>query len=92
MCMIHFRTEQTADLMAFTSLPTELNMPKNITLDKFLEEVEGLNFGATDCAMPMLWALKEQRLYDAFIVYTDNETWSGRVKPTTALRFYRQRT
>ncbi|KRZ68120.1 60 kDa SS-A/Ro ribonucleoprotein, partial [Trichinella papuae] len=92
MCMIHFRTEQTADLMAFTSLPTELKMPKNITLDKFLEEVEDLNFGATDCAMPMLWALKEQRLYDAFIVYTDSETWAGRVKPTTALRFYRERT
>ncbi|KRY41425.1 60 kDa SS-A/Ro ribonucleoprotein, partial [Trichinella spiralis] len=92
MCMIHFRTEQTADLMAFTSVPTELKMPKNITLDKFLEEIEDLDFGATDCAMPMLWALKNQRLYDAFIVYTDCETWAGRVKPATALHFYRERT
>jgi 60 kDa SS-A/Ro ribonucleoprotein len=38
----------------------------------------------------MLEALKHQWPIDLFVVYTDNETWAGRVHPAQALRQYRE--
>ena len=46
--------------------------------------------GGTDCALPMLHAKKKKLEIDVFIVYTDNETWYGRVHPSAALRQYRK--
>ena len=46
--------------------------------------------GGTDCAQPMLYAKKKNKLYDVFVVYTDCETWCGRVHPAEALRQYRR--
>ena len=31
-----------------------------------------LNFGGTDCSLPMIWAKKERLPFDVFIVYTDS--------------------
>lgn len=46
-------------------------------------------FGGTDCALPMLWANENNVPIDTFVVYTDNETWAGRIHPFQALRTYR---
>jgi 60 kDa SS-A/Ro ribonucleoprotein len=48
------------------------------------------NFGSTDASLPMLHALKTHADYDVFLVITDNETWSGKVHPFTALKNYRK--
>ena len=50
-----------------------------------------VQFGATDCAQPMLWAMRHGVEADAFVVYTDNETWAGDVQPVEALWQYRER-
>jgi hypothetical protein len=50
-----------------------------------------VQFGATDCAQPMLWATRNHVEADAFVVYTDNETWAGDVQPVEALWQYRER-
>ena len=39
----------------------------------------------------MLYALEHKLPVDAFIVYTDNETWYGEVHPCQALDRYRQK-
>lgn len=49
------------------------------------------NGGGTDCALPIMHALINDAFYDAFVVYTDNETWAGPIKPQEALRRYRDR-
>ena len=46
--------------------------------------------GATDCAQPMVYALKNKIEIDTFCVYTDNETWYGSVHPFEALKNYRR--
>ena len=46
--------------------------------------------GGTDCALPMVWAKKNQVKADVFVVYTDSETWHGPLHPVQALRDYRQ--
>jgi 60 kDa SS-A/Ro ribonucleoprotein len=38
----------------------------------------------------MLWAQKNKIEIDTFCVYTDSETWAGRIHPVQALEQYRQ--
>ena len=59
-------------------------------LDDVVKATRGLPFGGTDCSLPMLWALKHKLTVDAFIIYTDSETWAGAVHPAQALARYRQ--
>jgi 60 kDa SS-A/Ro ribonucleoprotein len=59
-------------------------------LDDAVNTVSGLPFGGTDCALPMLYAQAQEREVDAFVIYTDSETWAGDVHPAQALRDYRK--
>jgi 60 kDa SS-A/Ro ribonucleoprotein len=59
-------------------------------LDDAVKTVSDLPFGATDCALPMLYARAQEREVDAFVIYTDSETWWGDIHPAQALRDYRQ--
>lgn len=46
--------------------------------------------GGTDCAQPMLYAKQKKLPVDVFIVYTDCETWTGKIHPSQALTQYRK--
>ena len=46
--------------------------------------------GGTDCAQPMIYAKNKKLEVDTFIVYTDNETWAGKIHPSQALKDYRE--
>ena len=70
---------------------TPLAISPRQRLDDAIRTVSNLSFGATDCALPMLHALKKGLKVDTFIVYTDNETWAGSMHPHQALREYRDR-
>jgi 60 kDa SS-A/Ro ribonucleoprotein len=61
-------------------------------LDDAVRAVADVPFGATDCALPMLYAAAKRIDVDVFVVVTDNETWAGTVHPAQALRDYRQKT
>jgi 60 kDa SS-A/Ro ribonucleoprotein len=60
-------------------------------LDDVVNAISDLPFGGTDCALPMVEALKHRWPVDVFVVYTDNETWAGTIHPAQALREYRER-
>ena len=60
-------------------------------LDDALAVVDAMPVGGTDCALPMLYAAEQGLEVDAFVIYTDNETWAGRIHPYQALRRYRER-
>src|SRR4029079_16802850 len=93
------------EVVAFTAAPnglggkwgggvpgiTYLPMSGDQRLDDVLRTTEGLPFGGTDCALPMLWAARMKVEVDTFVIYTDNETWAGEIQPFQALREYRQR-
>ena len=67
-----------------TGLPT-------MTIDDALKLVE-LPFSATDCSLPMVRALETKEQVDAFVIYTDNETFAGKIHPQAALEQYRAAT
>ena len=101
MALVTAATEPQHAFVAFTgdhglfrpSSPavSELDISPRWRLDQALKRVGGLPFGATDCALPMLWARDRKIAVDTFVIYTDSETWCGAVHPVQALRDYRQR-
>jgi 60 kDa SS-A/Ro ribonucleoprotein len=74
-----------------TGLSTLAISPRQ-RLPDVLAATEGLPFGGTDCALPMLEARTRGWEVELFVVYTDNETWAGDVHPAQALRQYREAT
>jgi 60 kDa SS-A/Ro ribonucleoprotein len=68
---------------------TELDISPRRRLDDVCRYTAGLPMGATDCALPMVWALAKRKVFDVFVIVTDNETWYGSTHPHQALRQYR---
>jgi 60 kDa SS-A/Ro ribonucleoprotein len=103
MALVTAATEPSHQFVAFTSASsgyggkwgggtsgiTPLSISPTQRLDKVVNEVSGLPFGGTDCALPMIWAKQNNVEVDTFVVYTDGETWAGDVHPAQALRDYR---
>jgi 60 kDa SS-A/Ro ribonucleoprotein len=68
---------------------SELTISPRQRLDDVVGYTSRLDFGGTDCALPMIWAGQKGRDYDTIIVITDNQTWAGSMHPHQALREYR---
>jgi 60 kDa SS-A/Ro ribonucleoprotein len=92
MAMVTMRTESDYLVTGFTHGLEVLDLSPKMRLDDVCNRVDNLNFGATDCSLPMLYAAENNLKFDAFVVYTDSETWAGRLHPVEALREYRMKT
>jgi 60 kDa SS-A/Ro ribonucleoprotein len=102
LAMVTAVTESDCEIVGFTSSSagydwpdrtalTKLDIGPRRRLDDVCRYVNGLPMGGTDCALPMVWALRNRVEVDTFQVYTDNETWHGAVHPHQALREYREK-
>lgn len=101
LALVTAATERDVTIVGFTgrsiwvgskSEISELPISPRQRLDDAVRAVSNLPFGATDCALPMVWAREQGRQFDTFVVYTDSETWHGDVHPHEALTEYRQAT
>jgi 60 kDa SS-A/Ro ribonucleoprotein len=102
MAMTIARTEPAHIIRGFTSNGygysrrntqlTDLEISSRTPLATAMSNVQKNNFGGTDCALPMLWALENKVEVDTFVVITDNETWAGEIHPFQALKKYRKQT
>ena len=63
---------------------------RNQPLSTATAKTQRMNFGGTDCALPIAHARKHKIPVDAFVVYTDNETWRGPVHACQELVAYRR--
>lgn len=68
-----------------------LKISPKMRLDYVVSYLDKLPMGPTDCALPMLYATENKLKVDAFVVYTDSETWHGTIHPCQALEQYRQK-
>lgn len=105
MAMATLRSEECCIVTAFTSLGAHnmLNsygnssichlpyMHPQASLGDIIAKTSRLPHAGTDCALPMLFAMSENLDIDAFVIYTDNETWAGNIAPVEALRRYREK-
>ena len=69
---------------------TEVNINSSTSLDAAIRTINNQLAGGTDCSLPMLHAIAEDLEVDTFIVYTDSETYAGRMHPHEALEKYRK--
>lgn len=91
MAMVTARTEKQYLVTGFSTSFIQLNITPRQRLDDVVKTISGLPFGGTDCALPMLAADQNDLGVDNFFVYTDNETWAGRIQPSQALQQYRRK-
>jgi 60 kDa SS-A/Ro ribonucleoprotein len=92
MALMTTAAEANTHIVGFTGGMVQLPLSPSMRLDDAVRAVSGLPFDRTDCAQPMLYALERDLKVDAFVVYTDSETWAGGFHPVQALRQYRART
>ena len=90
MAMVTARTEPEYMTLGFSHQLVDLGIRKTDSLDDAVRKVSDLPFGGTDCSLPMRAAEEAKLNIDAFIVYTDSETWAGPVHPHQALVQYRK--
>ncbi|MFC4126619.1 TROVE domain-containing protein [Nocardia rhizosphaerae] len=98
LALVCARTEPRHQIVGFTDTHrwrgssglSELSISPRQRLDDAVRAVSNLPFGGTDCALPILHALDKGIEVDVFSVYTDNETWAGKVHPHQALARYRR--
>jgi 60 kDa SS-A/Ro ribonucleoprotein len=99
MAMVTARTEEEHFFVGFTSSGhgygqsswglTDLTISPKMRLKEVCQYTAALPMGGTDCALPILYALKRKMPFDVFQVYTDNESWAGSIHPVQALQKYR---
>lgn len=89
MSMLYVRTEKRVTIKAFADELKDLPLNDKMSLAEVMARTEDINFGGTDCALPMLDAMKRKLHVDLFMVLTDSETWAGGIHPSQALRQYR---
>lgn len=91
MSLVTIGVERDATVMAFCDEFVPMKIGPKTSLREAVKRTADIAFGPTDCALPMLWATEQKRPVDLFVVYTDNETWYGKIHPAQALERYRQK-
>lgn len=91
LALVTAATEKNYHIMGFSTDFVPLAISPRQRLNDAVKKISDLPFTGTDCALPMLWAIESKVEVDAFVVYTDNETWVGNIHPCQALQQYRQR-
>lgn len=90
MAIVTVGTEEVVTPMAFSDEFRRLPLTPKTRLEEALGYTRDQNFGGTDCALPMQFAMQNSLEVDVFMVLTDNETWAGSIHPSQALQQYRQ--
>lgn len=92
MALVFARVEPQCEIMAFAQTLVPVDIGPKDRLAEVIKKTGALPFGGTDCAQPMLYAKQKDRAFDSFLVFTDSETWFGKIHPCQALQNYRRHT
>jgi 60 kDa SS-A/Ro ribonucleoprotein len=92
MALVTAAVEPDYCILPFSDQLMPVALSPRMRLDQVIAGLSQIRMGGTDCSLPMLWALANHVSVDTFVVYTDSETWAGRVHPSQTLTQYRQRT
>lgn len=89
MALVSAATEKDRSFVGFSHQLVDVPIDAGMRLDAAVRAIEAIPMGGTDCALPMLHAAEKKLPVDVFVVYTDSETWFGKVHPFQALQQYR---
>lgn len=91
MALVTAHIEAHTTICAFADGLRPLPISSASRLDDALRHTRNVNFGRTDCSLPMQYALEKRLPVNAFVVLTDSETWAGGIHPVQALKKYREK-
>jgi 60 kDa SS-A/Ro ribonucleoprotein len=91
MAMVTARVEPQYYTVAFHTTAQAIDISPRQRLDDIVQTVDSMPKGGTDCAQPILAALRHAIPVDTFVIYTDSETWQGTIHPKQAIDQYRQK-
>lgn len=89
MALVTAAVEPNYGVFGFSRGFVPLDITPRMRLTEVVNAINSLPFDRTDCAQPMLYALRKKVDVDTFVVYTDSETWAGTIHPKQALDTYR---
>ena len=97
MMTLHAEGAENVHIYGFSNVFYNFNgkIRPNMTIQEAINATD-VPFGATDCALPMMEALKiylrTGTVFDVFCIYTDSETYAPNIHPQVALENYRKET
>lgn len=91
MALVTLAVEDNVECVGFHTDLIGLSLSARMRLDNAVSYLDSLGFGGTDCSLPMIYATNAGKKFDAFVTYTDSETWAGYMHPKQALDQYRTR-
>jgi 60 kDa SS-A/Ro ribonucleoprotein len=77
MALVTAAVEPNVEFVAFSHQLVPVSISPRSRLDDVIHQLGRISFGGTDCALPITTALDKRWKVDAFVTYTDSETWSG---------------
>lgn len=89
MALVTAAVEPNYGVFGFSRGFVPLDITPRMRLTEVVNAINHLPFDRTDCAQPMLYALRKKVDVDTFVTYTDSETWAGSIHPQQALAQYR---
>lgn len=90
MALVTAATENDVQVVAFSGRMVPVRISPRQRLDDVVARLRRIPMGPTDVALPMQHAVRRGLAVDAFVIYTDNETWFGSGHPHQALHRYRE--
>lgn len=91
MALVTSAKEDSVVPVAFDTKAYELKLDRSMRLDDVVGLLARTGGGGTDCAAPIQYAIKKKMVVDAFVIYTDSETWYGSQHPVEAMADYRKK-
>ena len=88
--MVTACSEQQCEVVGFSDTLVHLPINPHMLLTDVVNVISDVPVGVTDCSAPILWAMRENKKFDVFIVYTASETAQGHVPAADALREYKR--
>ncbi|VDN05103.1 unnamed protein product [Thelazia callipaeda] len=84
------QNEPNVNIVAFCSNLTPLEWKKDMSISECLSVAKTLKYGTVDCCHPMYWAIENAVEVDAFVIFTDINVLIKTVKPSDAIKIYRE--
>lgn len=91
MALITEAVEDEVTHVAFDTKSYKLDISRQMRLDKVVDLLAKTGGGGTDCALPIRYAIDKKIKADAFVIFTDSETWQGSQHPAQAIAEYRKK-
>lgn len=90
MALVTARVEKNYWMGGFNTTMGELKISPKQTLDQVLTVMRNFDWGGTDVSQCAIYATNNKMDVDKLVIFTDSETWAGRIHPHAALVRYRE--